>query len=149
MIALDPAAGTAAAALATLADLARFEAPEVATWAAQAARRLAAGLDPARALGIDGASLGRARLRERNQHLRAAWAAVSPDVDLPNRQRALLLLQAAHRFETTLWPRIRDRDAPPPGLSPVQLHLFGALRAGGGKLPAYRRILDLCNSGPV
>lgn len=146
---LDPTARTAVDGLLTLAALARDDHPELAAWAATAGRRLAAGLDPSRALGLDHGSLARARRAERDRALRQAWVAVSPDVDLPDRQRALLLLAQINRFQGSLWPRIRDRDGPPPGLSPIQRHLFAALRAGDGRLPRYRRVIDLCNSGLV
>ena len=149
MIQLDPTARTVAAALATLADLARDRDPVLSAWAAQAGRRLALGLDAAQALGLDPRALARARLSARDRHLRAAWLAVSDDPDLSARGRALLLLQAAHRFESGLWLRVRNRTEAPPGLSPIQRHLFAALRAGDGRLPRYRRVIDLCNSGLV
>ena len=85
----------------------------------------------------------RRRLAERNQWLREAWNLVSCET-ITQSERAARLIEAAHRFETCTWPRIRHLENPPARLSEFQSAIFRALKTGA-KLPGSRQsILSIC-----
>ena len=69
------------------------------------------------------------RLATRNRHIVAAWHLVEPDRE--PWQRALALSAEIRKFETRLWPRLRDRAEPDPRWPALSRELWAAFRAAG------------------
>lgn len=101
------------------------------------------------ALGLGGArGIERARTlyrrAQRDHNLRAAWHAVEASGPW---SRSVRLAAEISRFETDIWPRWRDLDAPPAGASSLRRSLFHARRLG--PLPSTARGLhDRVRSEP-
>lgn len=98
-----------------------------------------------KALGLAGAQgieISRRRwLRERrNHHLRGALMACEGATPWP---RAVALAAEIRRFETTLWPRWRMLEQPPPTASTLRTHLFHAFRTGLPIPATARRLHDI------
>ena len=75
------------------------------------------------------------RRRERDDYLREAYGLMSG----APWGRCVQLAAEIHRFEALVWPRWRDRAAPPEPCSALRRHLFEARRLG--QLPTSARQL--------
>lgn len=94
------------------------------------------------ALGLVGApgrerAATRWRRAQRDRHLRRALALVEGDSPW---RRCLALEREIERFESVIWPRWRDRTAPPPEASRLRAELFQARRLDA--LPTTARQLS-------
>lgn len=78
----------------------------------------------------------------RNQALRAAWGLCDGDTPW---QRTLTLATEINRFQAILWPRWRDRDAPPENVSDLRHALFVAHQCGDVPV-SISQLDDICTS---
>lgn len=76
---------------------------------------------------------------QRDHHLRLAFAEI--DATLGPCARCERLAGEISRFMAIIWPRWRDRPAPPEDASKLRHHLFMAAKATGGELSLTWRSL--------
>jgi hypothetical protein len=116
----------------------------VALWLREAAERhIETGESLEHLLGLRGGSRTAAyRLRKlrRDYHLRQAWSAL----DGSPWQRSVRLSEELIRFQSILWPRWRELQAPPEGCSQLRSALWRALKTRMLIPSTARHLHEIC-----